>query len=90
MSDDGYEAELRALQMALNAPRIALELPSAPAVSPEIMLEDQELTAALRELRDGVLRRAEGAEDFIAEHPAASVSAAFLLGLAVGRLMRGL
>jgi ElaB/YqjD/DUF883 family membrane-anchored ribosome-binding protein len=86
-----HAAELRALHETLQSPATG----DAPADGREtsevtVTAEESELVATLRELKDGLIAVAENADDVIITHPVASVGAAFLLGLAVGRLMRGL
>lgn len=90
VSADNYDAELMALRQAIKTPRANRDLPTPPAPSQDAMREEPELAAALRDLKAGLLQVAENADDIVAEHPAASVGAAFLLGLAVGRLLRGI
>ena len=90
MSADSYDAELEALRNAITAQQTDRNLRAGPASEPQVTYEEPELVAALRDLKDHLVQLAEGADDIIGEHPAASVGAAFLLGLAIGRLMRGL
>ena len=92
MAATSHEAELHALRDAIKASKpvtVERRQPS-PVDVPEPSREESELIIALRELKDGLMHAAESADDVIVEHPVASVGAAFLLGLAVGRLMRGL
>jgi ElaB/YqjD/DUF883 family membrane-anchored ribosome-binding protein len=90
-----HAAELRALHDTLRAAsaREGAAVPRALAAAPadvEPAKEESELITVLRELKDGLVAAADNADEIIVAHPVASVGAAFLLGLAVGRLMRGL
>lgn len=88
MTDHGkLHAELDALKSEIkrsesNGDSVLSESPCAESsVHPEVERVLQELQLRLAEVT-------EGAEDTIAAHPLASVGAAFLLGIAVGRLIR--
>jgi ElaB/YqjD/DUF883 family membrane-anchored ribosome-binding protein len=52
-------------------------------------VEDRDVKAVLAELRAKLEDGLEEAETFTGEHPVVAVSAAFLLGVIVGRLGRG-
>ena len=84
-------AELRAeLEKSAVASSRAAAAPAEPlpAGAPPVELSESQLQIeqVLQELQSALGDATESAEDVIAEHPLASVSAAFLLGLAVGWL----
>ena len=82
----GVEAELAELRAELER-RATSKPPTAPAEERRTAepSEDQaQLQQLLHELQSVLGDAAQGAEGVIVEHPLASVSAAFLLGLAVG------
>ena len=87
-----HAAELRALHETLQARSPASHsLVTAEAGGPETVAQaDSELIAVLRELKDGLVAALDSADEVVVTHPVLSVSAAFVLGLAVGRLMKGL
>jgi len=82
-------AELAELRAQLEQAAGAANPPAAPgsAATPEEPADGHaQIAGLLQELQSLLSGAAEGAEDVIAEHPLPSVSAAFLLGLAVGWL----
>lgn len=86
-------AELSA-EMAAMRSSLAESPPAAraaePAAARSATAAEDELTRALGELRECLGTLPSAAEEEIAAHPLASVAAAFLLGVAVGRLSRGI
>jgi ElaB/YqjD/DUF883 family membrane-anchored ribosome-binding protein len=74
-------AELRA-ERAVEPPSAAPPAGEAGSGSTAV----DEGTEALRKLADYVTTRAGEAEETLAEHPLVGVAAAFLLGLAIGRI----
>jgi len=92
-------AELAELRAELQKPAAAIPPAAAPAAAaagaappsavspPAAQSEGQsQIEQLLEDLQSALSEAAEDAEDMIAEHPLPSVSAAFLLGLAVGWL----
>lgn len=53
-----------------------------PGIGPEL----EEHMTALQALAEHLSHAAEGADEILTEHPYAAISAAFMLGVAVGRL----
>ncbi|MBZ0147603.1 MAG: hypothetical protein K8F62_08700 [Pseudorhodoplanes sp.] len=51
-------------------------------------VDSSEIERVVRELQSRLTEATEAAEDTIAAHPLTSIAAAFLLGIAVGRLTR--
>lgn len=92
MRPKSHSAELHALHEAIKISKATVPCaPSTESAPPiEANRDESELVAALREFKDGLVQMAESADDIIGAHPATSVGAAFLLGLAVGRLTRGI
>jgi hypothetical protein len=81
--------ELRILRAQLAAsPRPASGGPSVPEMQVDAGEPDGEtdFDRQLRELGRMMAELTENAEDVVADHPLASVVAAFVLGVAVGRL----
>lgn len=81
--------ELAELRAQLETPAAVASSPVAAAVpSPTVDRSESQLQIErlLQELHSALNDATENAEGLIAEHPLGSVSAAFLLGLAVGWL----
>lgn len=82
-------AELAALRAELERAASAASPPGAPGAAPPAAEKSEsqvQIERLLQDLRSVLNEAAVGAEDVIAEHPLPSVSAAFVLGLAVGWL----
>ena len=79
MSD--VRAELEGLRAALMQPQ-----PTAPEPADEKPEPQPEIETLLAELRDALANAAEDAGEAISAHPAVAISAAFLLGLIIGRV----
>jgi ElaB/YqjD/DUF883 family membrane-anchored ribosome-binding protein len=89
MSD--YEVELKELRQNIKAAihtGLAEVAQAASSTAAKIPSNFSELELLLRKLGDQLSDVAEDAEDTIASHPLSSVGAAFVLGLAIGRLTR--
>ena len=82
-------AEIAALRAALVPPRATVE-PAQDATSAGDAEPVGEVARLLGELRRHLAEAAPVAEEEIATHPLAAVAAAFLLGLALGRISRGI
>jgi ElaB/YqjD/DUF883 family membrane-anchored ribosome-binding protein len=86
-----YEAELKELRQTIQAAvqtgltDVAHVTSAAAAKIPSGLAE---LDSLLRKFGDQLSDIAEDTEDAIASHPQSSVVAAFILGLAIGRLTR--
>jgi ElaB/YqjD/DUF883 family membrane-anchored ribosome-binding protein len=86
-----YEAELKELRHSIQAAihaGIADVAQATSSTAAKIPSNLSELESLLRNLSDQLSHVAEDAEDAIASHPLSSVGAAFVLGLAIGRLTR--
>ena len=81
-------AELRAELEKAGAASIPRGAPDPEPPASEPSESRRQIERLLEELQSVLSESAEGAEEAIAEHPLPSVSAAFLLGLAVGWLAR--
>ena len=82
-------AELAGLRAELEKPAAASRPAAAPAADapPARQTEAQlQIEHVLQDLQSALSEAAENAQDIITEHPLPSVSAAFLLGVAVGWL----
>ncbi|WP_181700499.1 hypothetical protein [Chthonobacter albigriseus] len=78
-------AEIEALRADLKARSTA----AAEAMSPETGGSEAEVASVIADIRKALGEAAEGAEDLVADHPAAAVGSAFLLGFLIGRSTRG-
>ena len=86
-----YEAELKELRQSIQAAihaGLADVAQAASSTTAKIPSNFSELESLLRKFGDQLSDVAEDAEDAIASHPLSSVGAAFVLGLAIGRLTR--
>lgn len=87
--------ELASLHAELNKPSRAAKAKSHPAKQKLKSDADEEADASftadleeqLKELSKALSEYTGSVEDFIAEHPLASVLGAFVLGIAIGRMM---
>jgi ElaB/YqjD/DUF883 family membrane-anchored ribosome-binding protein len=80
-------AELAGLRAELEKPAAASSRPAAAPVEPPLSERSEsqlQIEQFLQDLQSALSEATERTEDLIAEHPLPSVSAAFLLGLAVG------
>jgi len=89
MAQNPVAAELAALRAELDRAAAASSPPAASRAEPDAAEHEQsegqlQIERLLQELQSVLSGAAGGAEELIAEHPLPSVSAAFLLGLAVG------
>jgi len=93
---DLHRAELAKLRAELAAPGPAGGPPLREAMSDTEAGPDcdavepnhiHDLAAMLHEAQDKLADTAEDVEDFVISHPLAAVAAAFLLGLALGRVV---
>jgi ElaB/YqjD/DUF883 family membrane-anchored ribosome-binding protein len=87
-----HEVELKELRQSIQAAirrGLADVSQAASSRTATIPTNLSELESLLRKLGDQLSDVAEDAEDAIASHPLSSVGAAFVLGLAIGRLTRG-
>ena len=86
-----YEVELRELRQGIQTAidvGLADVAQAASTAAAKMPSNFSELESLLRKFGDQLSDVAEDVEDTIASHPLSSVSAAFLLGLAVGRITR--
>ena len=82
-----HRAELDALAVRLASPRRART--ASPDPEREAATPAQEFDTLLRDLESKLTAVAEDAEHIVLAHPLATLGAAFLLGLVIGRMVGG-
>lgn len=86
MARDSVQDELKTLRDSLASGNAAPQSGASSSDRASADTPDSEIDRALNELKQCFADVAEEAEELVGEHPIASLAAAFVLGLVIGRI----